>query len=310
MKLESLDLNLLLVFEALVAERNVTRAAERVGLTQPAVSNALARLREVTRDRLFERVGGSMQPTPYARQLVGPVGEALARLRAAFESTQTFDPAAARDEFRIAASDYMEALIVSQLAGRLTKSAPGVSIRTIRPPFLFEPPEAMLESGDADLAVGLFPAAPRPGDILDATLFYERFVCVVRARHPKVRRRLDFDTFVALPHIRVLYPPGQRDGHLDVLLRARGHSRHVAVTVAHLLSVPEIAAASDLVGIIPERLALAAARRLALRVLPLPIELPVYTARLLWHERNRFDVAHAWLREQIEAVAAQTAKLP
>jgi len=155
MKLESLDLNLLLVFEALATECSVTRAATKIGLSQPALSNALARLRILFRDPLFERSGGQMQPTPRARQLLPPLSEAIAKLRETFETQAAFRPEVSEREFLIATNDYIDALLLPRLVQKLQREAPSIGLRAVRTDYLFLAPVKRLQSGELDLALRL-----------------------------------------------------------------------------------------------------------------------------------------------------------
>ncbi len=306
MQLESLDLNLLLAFDALVSERNVTRAAEKMGLSQPAMSNALARLRQWLGDPLFERVGGAMQPTARARQLIAPVGEAIATLRQAFEAQPAFCPEDSEREFVMATSDYAEAVVLAPIVSAVRGVAPGVSIRTVRLEYLFMPPAERLQAGELDLALGFFSEAPGSRTHLYAErLFDDRFVCVLREGHPRARRKLDLRTFLAIPQVRVFYPGEGSKGLIDVVLQSRGLSRDVAVTLPHFLSIPPLVAHTDLLGILPERLALKARRAHRLRLFDVPLQLQPLSFVMTWHERRQFDPAHAWLRGSIAAVAGR-----
>jgi DNA-binding transcriptional LysR family regulator len=302
MKLEALDLNLLLVFEAIVAERNVTRAAARVGLTQPAMSSALARLRQLLDDPLFERIAGRMEPTRRARQLMAPIGEALARLRLALEA-EAFRPEESTREFRIVGTDYVEHLLMPQLMAEVARLAPNVVVRTLAAGSLFDPPHALLQSGSADLAIGFY-SQLSPLQLVGLKLFDERFVCVVRKTQPLPRGRLDLRTFLAIPHVRLIYAPaGEGSGMTDSLLHARGLQRRIGAIVAHMTSVPGIVAATGFLGVIPERLAHAEATRHRLRILDAPVPMPPAPCMLVWHERAQFDPALVWLRDTIVRVA-------
>jgi DNA-binding transcriptional LysR family regulator len=300
MKLEALDLNLLLVFEALVAEQNVTRAAARIGLTQPAMSSALARLRQFLGDPLFERTGGRMQPTRRARQLIGPIGEALMRIRSALEA-EPFRPEESPREFRIVATDYVELMVVPQLLAELARVAPHVVVRILAAPALFDPPQALLQSGTADLAIGFY--AQTASQLVSLKLFDERFVCVVRKDQPLPRNRLDLRTFLTIPQIRMIYGAAtDGPGMTDTVLQARGLERRIGAIVAHLTAVPRLVAATGFLGVVPERFARAEAPRHRLRILDSPVPLPPISCALLWHERAQFDPGLLWLRDLIERV--------
>src|SRR3954451_12820242 len=177
--LNAIDMNLLLALEALLEERNVTRAAARVGLSQPAMSAALARLRAVFGDPLLVRVGGGMSPTHRARQLAGPLADAMARLRVAIDDAPAFDPHGSSRTFHIATSDYGESIVLPPIAQSLLQQAPAVSLRLTRTGFLFHPPQEALDSGELDFALGFF-EEPMPvgSSLLVQPLFDDRLVCV------------------------------------------------------------------------------------------------------------------------------------
>ncbi|HEY6138497.1 MAG TPA: LysR family transcriptional regulator [Thermoanaerobaculia bacterium] len=297
--LESLDLNLLLVFEALAREQNVTRAADKVGLSQPAVSGALGRLRRLMGDPLFVRRNGRMQPTPRARQLMDPISAALAQLRQALEQPPPFDARTARHEFRIVTNDYVEFAFLAPLIPRILAKAPQAAIRTMRTGSLFEPPVESLQNGEAELAIGLFPETTFSSQLMARKLATDRFVCIVRKRHPKVRGRMDLRTFLSLPHARVMYPRGERTGMTDTLLAARNLARRIAVTVPHMLMLPRVVETSDCVALVPERVARAEAAGRGLRVFRSPLPMPQIAITMLWHQRTQSDPAQAWLREML-----------
>ena len=298
MKLESLDLNLLLVFDALATERSVTQAAAKVGLSQPALSNALARLRALFRDPLFERSAGQMQPTPRARQLLVPFSEAISKMREALEPQAAFRPDASDREFLIATNDYVDSLLVPRVVQRLQRDAPSIALRTVRTDYLFLPPVERLQSGEIDLALGFFGETPRPNPgLLSRRLLTGRLVCILSTTHPRAGRQLSLRTFVETPHVRVMYPGTERQGSIDTILHSRGLSRRIAVTVPHYLTIPAIVAKSNLLGVVPEEMARRAARSLRLKIFDPPIALPDITIMMIWNERAQFDHAHRWFRE-------------
>lgn len=299
--LNAIDMNLLLALEALLEERNVTRAAARVGLSQPAMSAALARLRAVFGDPLLVRVGGGMSPTHRARQLAVPLADAMARLRVAIDDAPAFDPRASSRSFHIATSDYGEAIVLPAVAQALLEHAPAVSLQLTRTGFLFQPPQQALDAGELDFALGFF-EEPMPigSSLLVQSLFDDRLVCVVRKRHPRIHHRLSLRAFLDVPQIRVIYPlGGESAGTIDLILRGRGLKRTVALTVSHFLSVPHLAASSDLIGIVPERLARLAVKSLPIRIFTPPVPLPSLAVTLVWHERRQYDPGHRWIRELI-----------
>jgi DNA-binding transcriptional LysR family regulator len=300
MKLSALDLNLLLAFDTLASEGTVTRAAAKLHVSQPAMSGALARLREHFGDPLFVRRRGTMQPTVRARQLARPIADAIATLREALEPEARFRPDASSRSFLIAANDYVEAIHFGRLMSAVQREAPGVSIRAIRPPHALWPPVDALRGGEVDLALGLFAPEVRPRpDLLAQPLALDRLVAVVRSGHPLVGRRLDPKTFLRIPQIRIIYPGDERTGFFDTLLASRGLERQVALTVANLTSIPAIVAGSDLLGLAPERLARAWARGQALRVFDVPFPVPELPFTMVWHSSRQGDLGQRWIRDLI-----------
>ena len=300
MKLSTLDLNLLVAFDMLASEGSVTRAATKLHVSQPALSGALSRLRTHFRDPLFVRQGGRMRPTARAQQLARPIAEAIATLREAIEPEARFRAETSTRAFAIAANDYVEAVHVGRLLAAVQRVAPGVTVRTVRPPQAFRPPEDLLRDGVVDMALGLFAPEIRPrAELLAQPLARDRIVALLRARHPKAGRRLDVKTFLAVPHISVIYPGEAQAGFFDSVLASRGLERRVALTVAHWTSVPALVADSDLLGLVPERLARTWERGYGLRVHELPVQVPELPFTLVWHASRQGDPAQRWLRELI-----------
>jgi DNA-binding transcriptional LysR family regulator len=300
MKLSGMDLNLLLAFDVLATEGSVTKAAAKLNISQPAMSGALARLRQRFDDPLFVRVGRQMRPTPRARQLARPIAAALATLREALEPSERFRPEDSARTFLVSATDYVEALLLGPLITALRRVAPNVCVRTVRPQQAFAAPEDALRAGEIDLAIGLFAAAMRPQpDLLSKPLYRDRMVAVVRTGHPRVGRKLSLELFLSLPQIRVTYPSEARSGLVDVVLAGLGRERDAALTVASLMPVPAIVAQSDLLGFAPERLAREWARARPLKILEAPIPLPDLPLTMAWHESRHGDPAQAWFRDVI-----------
>lgn len=299
MNITSLNLNLLLVFEALLEERSVSRAARRVGLSQPALSNALARLRATFGDTLFTRTARGMIPTPRALELAGPVRGGLAQLRAALAERPRFDPAASTRSFRLAMTDYAELLLLGPLLRRLQRSAPEVQILARRLERIFIPPEAELRSGVFDAALGFFPEASglEPGTY-SRDVFVEENVCLARKGHPLLRRRFTVRQFASAGHIAIFYRADSR-GLIDNILAGHGLRRHLLAATPHFLTVPYVVAESDLIAVVPAGLAARFRKKLPLEVRPVPLRLPPFRMRLLWHEHTAEDPGQQWLRGEI-----------
>ncbi len=299
MNLQAIDLNLLVVFEALMEERGVTRAAKRVGLSQPAMSNALARLRHTFDDPLFVRTTDGMSPTPAAQTLIGPVRSALALLRDLFEERPAFDPSASERLFHLLTNDYVELTLLPPLAKAIREQAGGVRFRVLRSPSVFEPPSANSLAESFDLAIGFFPdALTLDARVRSELLWEDRNVCIARARRPKIRGRISLRQYAEAEHVAVFYKK-QGLGVIDTLLAQQGLSRRTAVVVPHFASVPFIVSATDFIATVPERLARKFSGQLKLQLLRAPIEIPPLRLTLLWHERFHADPAHSWMREMI-----------
>jgi DNA-binding transcriptional LysR family regulator len=297
--LRAMNLNLLLVLDALLEERHVSRAAQRLGLSQPAVSNALAQLRTLLGDPLLVRSGGGMIPTERARALAGPLHAAIAALEGALAPPEAFDPARAERTFTLAASDFVEFVLLPKLLARLAREAPGVRLQLRAWPHNRIPPT--LETGEVDLMMGFL------GDVPPAhrseRLFGDEFVCIVRKDHPRVRRRLTLATYTALSHVLVT-PESGAPGVVDVELAKMGLSRTVGLRISHFLMVPTIVATTDFVAAVSRRVAEEAAKWLPLRVLDPPLPLPRGAVAQAWHERTHASAPHAWLRKVVAEIAA------
>jgi len=295
-----MDLNLLLVFEALMDERNVTRAAGRVGLSQPAMSNALARLRRTFDDPLLVRTAEGMAPTPLAQTLIVPVRQALAALRGALEEHDDFKPVEARRTFHLLANDYVEITLLSELIGPLSEAAPELTLRVYRPRTLFQPPPASSLVEFYDLAIGFYPDLIAFEDGVRAeVLWEEKNVCIARRGHPRIDGSITLEQYAGEHHAAIFYK-SQGGGLIDTVLEQQGKRRRQTVLVPHFAGVPFLVAASDLIAVVPEGLV----RRfghLSLQALDLPIEIAPFHLTMVWHERYDNDPAHAWLRDRIRS---------
>ncbi|HUK31455.1 MAG TPA: LysR family transcriptional regulator [Candidatus Acidoferrum sp.] len=293
--IREIDLNLLVGFEALIIERSVSGAARRIGLSQPAMSNLLTRLRKTFGDPLFERVGQRMAPTARARQLSAPIGDAMDVLRKAIGKRPPFVPARADIRYSIATTDYAEAVVLPSVLGAIKRQAPKVEFRITRLRAIYDTPVAELEV--CDFALGLFRLPLPPGSgLMGTALFQERYVGIISKRHPIARQKFGLRQFLSLEHIRVNYIE-EGPGLIGDAIQKIGHRQSVGLTVPHLVTVPFLTAQTEALGIVPLRLARVLGPPLGLRILELPIELPPLTMSLVWHERNQQDAAHRWFRE-------------
>lgn len=294
------DLNLLPVFLALMQERNVTRAAERLGITQPALSNALARLREMLQDPLFIRERYGMAPTQKAEELAPEIAAALASLDALILGQQEFDPAKAERLITLAPNSYVEFVLMPALVARLRAEAPGIRLRFT--PYGTDLAETGVISGATAMVLGR--VVDPPDNLVVQHLMDEGLACVVRADHPKVGKRLTKALYERLKHVNVL-PPGRLRAGLFQMLERQGLRREVVVSVTHFLAVPELIAVTDYCATLPSLICRRLASDPRLKVLPAPVDLGTFPLDMAWHVRYRHDPAHQWLRGVVAEVARE-----
>ncbi len=297
--LPSLDLNLLIVLEALVDTGSVTTAADRIGLTQSATSHALARLRATLGDPLFVRSRKGLVPTDRTLALAGPLRDALDRLRQVVAPPATFNPGAAKCRFVLCTADYTELVLFPRLVARLARSAPGIDLWCTTAD---DDPLERLARGEVDAFIGPVLSQYTRADIRERRLFDERFVSLVRDGHPAATRKWTLEQFAALDHA-LIAPQGRPGSMVDTLLEQYRLSRRIAVVLPHFVVAPFIIAATDLVLTIPERVARTFAEFLPLRIVDPPADVPGFTMTLMWHERRHHDPSHEWLRGELAAVA-------
>lgn len=298
--MESWDLGLLTPLDALLQEGSVTGAARRLGLSTPAMSHALARLRTHLGDPLLVRAGRGLSPTPRAQELAPLVHALVLRAHEVLTPPRTFSPTELDRTFVVHASDYVLEILGGALDARLAQAAPGLALR-----FVPNSPDdaAAVQGGGSDLAIGIYGELPQ--EMRTRRLLTDRFVCAVRHDHP-VGTRLTLARYLALTHVQVA-PRGLPGGYVDDVLRARGLARRVVRAVPYFHAGLRLVARTDHVLTVSERLARAHARELGLRVLPPPLPLRPYALSLVWHPRVDADPAHRWLREQLVACAAEVA---
>ncbi len=299
--LAGVDLNLVLALDALLAERHVTRAAARLGITQSAASHALGRLRELLGDPLLVRgARGVMMPTPRAEQLAPQIHGVLVTLAGALRG-DAFDPATARRTFRIGTSDYVELVLLPRLTERIGRIAPGIDLWVHS---YSEHGDDELAAGTLDVVIGPPRGAARSAGSYEKVLFDESFTCILRAGHPLAASKLTLARYCTVQHL-LIAPRGTPGSFVDDALAALGKTRRVAVAVPHFLVVPYIIAGSDLVATLANRVAALFSETLGLVVVAPPVQIPKFQIALAWHERNHHDASHRWLREQLLAVAAE-----
>jgi DNA-binding transcriptional LysR family regulator len=288
--LEKIDLNLLVVFRQLLAERNVSRAAQALGLSQPAVSNALARLRKLLGDELFLRTPAGMVPTPFAEELAESVTQALQMIHAALNQRSAFDPAHSERSFVVSMTDIGEIYFLPALMDLLRKCAPGVSLVTHRNTGNLRDE---MEAGKVDLAIGLIPGLK--GGFFQRRLFTQRYVCLMRKGHRLERRKISLAEFSEAEHL-VVVSAGTGHGKVDEILQRKGIARRVALTVPHFVAVGHILQATELLSTVPERLAERMVKPFQLVAVPHPVELPQVAINVFWHARNHREPGNQWLR--------------
>jgi DNA-binding transcriptional LysR family regulator len=299
MNIAALNLNLLPVLDALLTERSVSRAGARLGLSQPAVSNALAQLRALLKDPLLVRKAGGMEPTDRALALAGPLRAALLAVEQGLDPPGAFDPAAAERDFTIATNDFVAFAMLPRLLSRLQHEAPRVRLQVRAWQEHEVTPD--LVRGDADLMLGFNRGLPPSHQA--APLFPDRFVFVARKGHPRVAGKITLAAYTKLAHVVVSQERNAR-GVVDDVLAQRGLTRNVALRVSHFLLVPPILAATDYVAALSEVVARPMATALRLQLLPMPVAVEHATVHMIWHERTAASPAHAWLRGVIAEVGA------
>jgi DNA-binding transcriptional LysR family regulator len=295
MDIGSADLNLLKVLAAMHEHQNVTRAGQAIGLSQPAMSAALAKARSLIGDPLFVRAGGAMRPTARAEELMAPVRRVLDAIRAEILDPSRFEPATSRRVFTIITPDIGEIAFLPRLLARLARAAPAADVRTLAmPPAAIE---RALESGAADLVLGLFPDLTKAG-FYQQRLFRNSFICLARAGHPLGRESsLPLKAFLEAAHA-VVRPEGRTHDLFERELQKRGHARRIRLEIPHFLSLPTIIAASDLIATVPRDIGIAFARHAKLRLLEPPLNVS-FDVKHYWHGRARNDPANLWLRKQV-----------
>jgi DNA-binding transcriptional LysR family regulator len=297
LRLAGIDLNLLTSLDALLDEKNVTRAARRLGVSQPAVSHNLRRLRELLGDPLLVRAPGGMQITPRAAELQPAVRAALEAAEAVLQAAPVFEPARAERTFVLAMMDQAAFQLLPPLIERIAAAAPGITLQ-LRPP----PPDVTvaLTEGAIELTIGVF--GDSPAGIRHEVLWVEHFACVIRRHGPGTRGPFELARYLARPHLLVA-PRGLPGSVVDDLLARTGQRRRITLVVPHFLVAPAIIATSDLVWTAPAGLAHALAERYPLAVRPPPLAIPSFAIALRWHLRLDRDPGLAWLRAQLREVA-------
>lgn len=298
--MQSLEIRLLSVFDEIYKTRSVTRAADNLGLGQPAVSIALGKLREHFKDPLFVRTSTGMEPTPLGEELVQPIRNAIDALANALRYRTAFDPATSQRSFRVSMTDISQLVLLPRLWAVLRATAPGVHIEIAH---LTADTPKMLEAGEADLALGFMPQLE--AGFYQQSLFRQHYVCMASADHPRIRDGLTLAQFEAEEHAVV---SSSGTGHLivDREIARQNIRRRVALRVPNFVGVAFVVEHTDLLVTIPTRLGEVLAGRGHFRTFPVPFELPDYAVKQHWHERYHHDPGNRWLRRLISGLLSDT----
>lgn len=292
--LAAVDLNLLVVFDALIDELHVTRAARKIGLSQPATSNALARLRLLFKDELFIKTSGGITPTPKAIELAESVRQVLQQIQTTLSSEPAFFPATSERTFRLGMDDYTELVFLPNLIQHLERVAPKVKLQVRSTNWQRSP--KLLDADEVDLTIGHCPQWQTWHQ--QRCLFEEQFVCVASQNHSTIGNTLPLKDYLSASHL-LVSPREDMTGLVDSLLAKQNHKRHITISVPHFLVVPSVLADTNLIATLPERLAKACASISELSILPLPLEVPGFSVDLLWHQKNSNEPGHVWFRQII-----------
>ncbi len=292
-----LDLNLLAVFDAVWRLKNVSQAAAAVGLSQPAASNAIRRLRGHFGDRLFVRTADGMLPTPLAEQLGPVVSGALAQIQQGLQDRRAFNPQEESRTYTLIMTDIGEIVFLPPLLQHLREEAPGISIRTVQLSAADAP--RALQSGAVDLAIGFMPDLKT--GVYQQQLFATEYVCIVRRDHPTIADRITRQQFLASTHA-VAEAAGTGHYVVEQQLERLGVRRRIGLRVPHFLALPTIVASSDMVATVPEPLASAFLEAVQIKILPHPIRFPELAIKQFWHERYHDDPANRWLRQSCSSL--------
>ncbi len=298
MNIEDIDLNLMIFLDALLGEKSVTRAAEKVGITQPAMSNALKRLRELLGDPLLVRTRRGMEPTQRALALQRPVQGALRQLREALTPQPVFDPAATRRLFTFAVTDYVASVLLPALSEAVSRVAPHATLNVLGPD---ADSLKAVERGEVDFVIDRFDTLPEA--LRSRLLWSDHFVCVVRRDHPALSPVLTLDAYLELRHI-LITRTGVGLGQSDSVLANQGLYRHIGVFTRHYHLPAQLAAKSDLCATLPARIAHAQAAALPIAIVEPPFDLSAIEVRMLWGPVAHYDPAHRWMRNLVGEVMA------
>lgn len=297
--LRTFDLNLLVAFDVLMRELNVTRAAEQMFVTQSAMSHILHRLRQQLDDPLLVKTPTGMKPTQRALALIEPIRSLLADMEQLVQPPIEFEASISQRHFALAATDYIEFLLMPQLSELIEQTAPGIDIHVKRTEASF--PVAQLENASLDVVLGFESVLNSPTHLRSQTLFDDQMVCVVRKNHPIIQREPSLDEYIAVPHMLISWK-GTPSGIIDQYLSKLGQERRIKLIVPNFLSAPLIVAQTDMILSLPYKLAKRFTKFVPLEIYPVPIKLPTYDLVMIWHPLWDKDPAHLWLRNKITEI--------
>lgn len=297
--LRTFDLNLLVAFDVLMRELNVTRAAEKMFVTQSAMSHILHRLRQQLDDPILVKTPNGMKPSERALALIGPVRTVLTETERLIQAPEAFDAASSQRRFVLAATDYLEYLLMPGLSGLIEKIAPGIDLHTKRTESSF--PAMLLENGGLDVVLGFTSVLNPPAHLNLQHLFSDQMACVVRQNHPIITKSPSLVDYIRVPHM-LISRTGSPHGVIDEKLAELGMERRIKLIVPHFLSAPLIVAETDMILSLPYRIAAQFKKIAHLEIFPVPFDLPDYELSMIWHPLRDKDPAHLWLREKIVTV--------
>lgn len=297
------NLNLLVVFDILMKEQNLTRTGVYLHLSQPAISHALKGLREMFNDELFVKGPGGMRPTDHSLRLIEPVRQALAKIEAVLNIKDTFEPEVSNRVFQLGLSDYATFMLLPPVVAQLAREAPNVSVDVQH---INKPEKSqMIDNGDIEMSVALFDKVPKRLEYQE--LFTEKLVCIADKDNKELEDGLTLEKFVSLPHLLISFSE-EPAATVQRALSARGLKRHVALKVRHVVPAGYVIKNSSLIAVLPERLAIFLEKMIHVKIHEVPIELEPQKVMMVWHKRSDNDAGLIWLREHVLRVAERFQK--
>ncbi len=296
--ISNINLNLLVVFDVLMREQNLTKTGEQLGLSQPTISHALKGLREMFNDELFIKSAGGMRPTKQALHLIEPLRCALAKIEGTLHLENIFDPMKSQRIFQLGLSDYANFIFLPLMVAQLAREAPNIAldVQHINKPEKSQ----MIENGDLEMAIALFDKAPQRLQYQE--LFTEKLVCIAAKNHPELQQGLTLEKFISIPHISISFSE-ESTATVQQILSSHGLKRHIALKVRHVVPAGYVVKNSSLIAVLPERLGIFLEKMIAIQVHEIPLELEPQTVSLIWHKRGNTDPGLVWLRQHIVELA-------